>query len=107
MADNQKMIYITKGHHSVKTECRVIALIFCIPSDVASYLFKHYEFFLTVQSFRTGIIFILNIHKENNSEKIMVGSWFLFSAYCPMLYIWSKFHENIDDRFNVIEWIRF
>ena len=25
--------------------------------------------FLTVQSFRTGTIFILNIHKENNSEK--------------------------------------
>ena len=51
---------------------------------------------LTVQSFRTDI---LNIHKENNSEK-MVELWFLFSAYCPMkLYICSKFHENIDDRF--------
>ena len=30
--------------------------------------------------------------------------WFLFSAYCPMkLYICSKLHENIDDRFKVIE----
>ena len=30
----------------------------------------------------------------------MVELWFLFSAYCPTkLYICSKFHENIDDRF--------
>ena len=56
---------------------------------------------LKVQSFRTDTIFILN------SEK-MVELWFLFSAYYPMkLYICSKFHENIDDRFKVIEWIRF
>ena len=63
---------------------------------------------LTVQSFRTDTIFILNNPKENNSEKNMVKLWFLFSAYCPIqLYIRSKFHENIDDRFKVIEWIRF
>ena len=40
-----------------------MALIICVPSDVASYLFKDYE------SFRTGTIFMLNIPKENNSEK--------------------------------------
>ena len=52
---------------------------------------------LTVQSFRTDTIFILNIPKENNSEKKNGGFWFSFSAYCPMkLYICSKFHENID-----------
>ena len=52
---------------------------------------------LTVQSCRTDKIFILNIPKENNSEKKMVELWFLFSAYCPMkLSICSKFHENID-----------
>ena len=34
----------------------------------------------------------------------MVELCFLFSAYCPMkLDICSKLHENIDDRFNVIE----
>ena len=34
--------------------------------------------------------------------------WFLFSANCPMkLYMCSKFHENFDDRFKVIEWIQF
>ena len=59
---------------------------------------------LTVRSFRTGTIFILNIPKENNSVK-MVELRFLISAYCPMkLYICSKFHENIDDRFKVIEY---
>ena len=32
--------------------------------------------------------------------------WFLLPAYYPMkLNICSKFHENIDDRFKVIEWI--
>ena len=86
-----------------------MALILCIPSDVASYLFKYYENFFATQSFRIdNTIFILNIPKENNSEKKMVELWFLFSAYCPVnLHICSKFHENIDDRFKVIEWIRF
>ena len=63
---------------------------------------------LTVQSFRTDTIFILNIPKESNSEKKMVELWFLFSTYCPKkLYICSKFQENIHDRFKVIEWIGF
>ena len=62
---------------------------------------------LTVQSFRTDTIFILNIPMENNSLK-MVELWFLFSAYCPMkLYICSKYHENIDDHLKVIDWILF
>ena len=42
---------------------------------------------LTVQSFRTDKIFILNVPKENNSERKMVELWFLFSAYCPMKFI--------------------
>ena len=38
----------------------------------------------------------------------MVELWFLFSTYCLMkLYICSKFHENIDNQFKVIEWIQF
>ena len=51
---------------------------------------------LTVQSFRTDIqVFIRRIFLKK-----MVELWFLFSAYCSMkLYICSKFHENIDDRF--------
>ena len=62
---------------------------------------------LTVQIFRTDTIFKLNIHEENNSEKMLLELWFLFSAYCPMkLYICSKFHENIDDCFKIKEWIR-
>ena len=62
---------------------------------------------LTVQSFRTDTLSILNIPKENNSEKKMMELWFLFSAYCPMkLYFCSKFYENIDDHFKVIEWIQ-
>ena len=32
----------------------------------------------------------------------------MFSAYFPIeLYICSKFHENIDGRLKVIEWIGF
>ena len=63
---------------------------------------------LTVQSCRTDTLFILTISKENNSESQMVELWFLFSAYCLMkLYICSKFHENMEDSFKVIEWIRF
>ena len=41
-------------------------------------------------------------------ENKMVELWVVFSAYCAMtLCICSKFHGNIDDRFKVIEWIRF
>ena len=60
---------------------------------------------LTVRSFRNDTLFILNIYKENNSENNNNGGlWVLFSAYCPIkLYIWSKFHENIDARFKVIQ----
>ena len=62
---------------------------------------------LKVQSFRTDRIFILYTPKENNSEKL-VELWFLFPACCPVkLFICSKFQENIDDRFKVIEWIEF
>ena len=62
----------------------------------------------TVQSFRTDtFFFILNIPQKNNSEKMM-EVWFLFPAYCLMkLYICLKFHENIEDRCKVIEWIQF
>ena len=78
-----------------------MALILCILSDVASYLFEDYENSLAVPSFRTDTNFILNIPYENNSEKKMVELWFLFSAYCPMkLCICFKFHKTIDDRFN-------
>ena len=47
-----------------------------------------------------------NIFLRRIILKQMVELWFLFSAYCPvLLYICSKFHENIDDRFKIIEWI--
>ena len=60
---------------------------------------------MIVESFRTHTIFILNIPKANNSEKKIVELWFLVSAYGLMqLYICSMFHDNIDDRFKVIEW---
>ena len=85
-----------------------MALILCIPSEVASYLFKDYEKFFGSSKFKTDTTFILNISKEINSEKKMVELWFLFSAYCPMkLYICSKLNENIDGHFKTIEWIRF
>ena len=57
---------------------------------------------LIVQSSRSDKIFILNIIKENKSEKKMVELWFLFSAHCLVkLYICTKFYENIDDVFKL------
>ena len=46
-----------------------MALILCIPSAVASYCSKIMKISLTVQLFRNDTIFILNILKENHSEK--------------------------------------
>ena len=40
MADNQKRIYSTKGHHSVKIERRVIVPFLCTSTDEAVYLYK-------------------------------------------------------------------
>ena len=59
---------------------------------------------------RTDTIFILNTTMENISEKktITMELCFFFSAHCKMkLYACTKFHENIDDRFKLIKWIRF
>ena len=65
---------------------------------------KNVKVSLAIQSFTADTIFVLNIPKENNSEKKIVELWFLFSAYYRMEhYICSKFHENFDGRFNVIE----
>ena len=62
---------------------------------------------LTVQSFRTDTIFILNIPKENNLNK-NGGLWFVFSTYCPMNFIFvPSFMKISTDRFKAIEWIRF
>ena len=62
------------------------------------------KFSWTVQSFRTGTIFILNIPAWRIIlKKKMVELWVFFSAYCLMkLYICSKFHENIDEGHNSI-----
>ena len=62
---------------------------------------------LTVQSCRTDKIFILNIPKENNSEKKNGGVMVLILCILSNEALYSKFHENIDDHFKVIEWIRF
>ena len=66
-------------------------------------------FYLLFQSFRIYTIFILNITKENNSEKkIKMKLRFLFAAHCLIkFYICTKFHETILDGFKVIERTRF
>ena len=46
MADNQKRIYSIKGHHSVKTECKVIVLFLCKSSYEAVHLYKFHEYIL-------------------------------------------------------------
>ena len=46
MADNQKRIYITKGHHLVKTDCRVLVFLHYTLSDEAVYLYKFHEYIL-------------------------------------------------------------
>ena len=81
-----------------------MALILCIPSDVASYLFKNNENFFDKALELTQCSYYIFLRRI--ILKVMVE--FLFSAYCPVkLYICSKFHENIDDCFQVIEWIGF
>ena len=54
------------------------------------------------------MIFILNNTNENNSKKMKVELWFLFSAHCLIkLYICNKFHENILHCIKLTEWTRF
>ena len=72
-----------------------LILILCIQLVLLHICSNIMNIFSTVQIFRNDTISILNILKENNSEKN--GGLFLFSAYCPMkFYIFSKFHENVD-----------
>ena len=62
---------------------------------------------LTVQSFRTDTIFILNIPKENNSEKkkwwVMVLVLCIFSD--EVFKFVPSFMKILIDPFKVIEWI--
>ena len=54
------------------------------------------------------MIFIGKISKGHNSVKNVDNVTVLFSAHHLMVvYISSKFHENILDGIKVIEWIRF
>ena len=62
---------------------------------------------LTVQSFRTDKIFILNIPKMNNSETNGGVMILILCILSDEAFICFKFHENIDDHFKVIEWIQF
>ena len=70
MADNQKRIYSTKGHHSVKSECRVIVLFLCTSSDEAVYLYKissiHLKRFLRCEA----KIYIFDGFKNNTVDTI-------------------------------------
>ena len=53
-------------------------------------------------------IFIEKISKGHNSVKLKMKLRFLFSAHRLMVvYIWTKFHENILDGIKVIERTRF
>ena len=45
---------------------------------------KFMKISLTVESFRTYLVFLLNITNQNNSENKMVELWFLSSAHCMM-----------------------
>ena len=54
------------------------------------------------------MIFRAKISKDNNSVKMYVELRFLFSAHClVVVYISTKFHENILHGIKVIERIRF
>ena len=54
------------------------------------------------------MIFIGKISKGHNSGKMYVDLWFFFSAHrLMMVYICTKFHENILKGIKVIERTRF
>ena len=60
------------------------------------------------QSYRVSTISIRKITKGNNSAKNADGAMLLISAcHLIMLYISTKFHENILNGIKVIEWTRF
>ena len=54
------MICSTKGHHSVKTECRVSVLFLCTSSDEAVYLYKISNGFRDVKQKSTSLMVLKN-----------------------------------------------
>ena len=65
------------------------------------------KIFLTVLKLKSGTIFHQNVSKGHNSVK-KVELRFFFSAHCLMVvYICTKFHENILGGIKVIERTRF
>ena len=72
---------------------------------------KFHESILDGISYRADTIFIRKNSKRHNSIE-NVGKeqlrFFFFSAHCLMMvYICTKFHENIHNGIKAIEWTRF
>ena len=65
------------------------------------------KIFWTVSNYREDTIFIRKISKGHNSIKNYVECLYLFSAYCLMMvYICTKFQENILNGIRVMEQTR-
>ena len=63
---------------------------------------------MTVLSYSADMVFIAKISKGCNSVKVLVELQFFFSAHRMMVvYISTKYHENILDSIEVIERTRF
>ena len=66
------------------------------------------KIFSTVLMVKSGHVFYSQISKGHNSEKMQMEFWFFFSAHrLIVVYICTKFHENILSSIQVIERTRF
>ena len=84
MADNQRRIHSIKGHHSLKTECRVIVLFFCTSSDklrICTKFHKYTRFFFRDVNHKSTSLMVLkndtmdtifklkNFNRHNSSDE--------------------------------------
>ena len=88
-----------------------MVLFLCTSADNGLYLYKiSGKYSQRYLSYRADMIFIEKISKGHNSVKTVDGVTVLFFFYVHRLmvvYICTKFHENILDGIKVLERTRF
>ena len=90
------ILKFTKGHNSIKNVDRVMVLDLCSSSGDALYLYQIWlEYLEGFQSYRADTVSISKFSKGQNSVKNVGGNMVLVLCTLIMLYICTKFHENI------------
>ena len=102
------ILIIIKGNNLVKTVHRITVLVLCISCNHGPHLYHVWQKYQAMSELWSQNAFDIISHKGHNSLNIIHGVKVLFSAHhLIMVYICTKFRENILNGFRVSEHTQF